>query len=116
MAKRVLVVDDSSFQRTQILKTIKDSVSHIDQAKDGAEALELARSNDYDLIVTDLVMPNMDGLSFIKQLRASKQTPIVVITADIQDPVKQECLSLGVKAFINKPFKHEELLKIITQD
>lgn len=113
MPRNILIVDDSLFQRNQIVKTVKELFEKIDQAQDGAEALSKAKQSDYDMIITDLVMPNMDGLQFLKELRKTKQTPVIVITADIQEPVKQECVSYGVKAFVNKPFKPDELINIL---
>jgi twitching motility two-component system response regulator PilH len=114
MIKKILIVDDSKFQRNQVLKTLVAASFEVDQASNGKEALTKIQAQSYDLLISDLLMPELDGIGLLKQLQALQiKTPVIVVTADIQEPVKQECLTLGAKAFLNKPFDGEALLNSI---
>lgn len=116
----ILVIDDSKFQRKRIVEVLKAEGHEILEAPDGKEGLELAEQYQPHCIVCDMVMPNVGGIEVLITLRAQKSPiPVIILTADIQDPVREHCLSLGAKAFLNKPFKKEELigaLKTITED
>ncbi len=116
MIKKILIVDDSKFQRNQLLKVLVAANYEVDQAGNGQEALEKMQSQVYDLLISDLLMPELDGIGLLKKLQAlQNKTPVVVITADIQEPVKLECMSLGAKAFFNKPFDTAALLNHIKE-
>lgn len=107
---KVLVVEDSNFQRKQIVKTLEEINIQAIQAKHGLEGLEALKSSDFDLIMTDLLMPELDGIGFLRELKKnSNTTPIIVFTSDVQIAVKDECLALGASSFINKPINKEEI-------
>jgi CheY-like chemotaxis protein len=100
----VLVIEDSSFQRKILCKFITDEGYQVCEASNGKIGLELVASRQPDLIFCDLVMPELDGFEVLKKLQEMKSTiPIVILTSDIQEPVKKQCLELGALEFINKP-------------
>lgn len=106
----VLVVDDTKFSRGRVLSALKSLDLKIEEAEDGAEALDHCLSDAPDLVITDLLMPHMNGMVFISELRARGiAVPIIVVSADIQESSRTACASLGVCAFINKPFAPETL-------
>lgn len=113
MAK-ILVVEDSSFQRKAILKTLEKMHIEYDWAENGERGHDLAVKNSYDLILTDLLMPKLDGTEMIKQLRDEKcLTPILALTANIQRPVVEELKLLGVIDIIHKPFDEDAFIETI---
>lgn len=116
----ILVIDDSKFQRKRIIEILKAEGYEILEAPDGKEGLELAEQYQPNFIVCDMVMPNVGGVEVLTTLRAKKSPiPVIILTADIQEPVREQCLNLGARAFLNKPPKKEELigaLKTVTED
>jgi two-component system chemotaxis response regulator CheY len=113
---RILVIEDSAYQRTKIAKVL-ESVGHlVIQAVDGREGLLTAVSSDPDLILLDLLMPEMDGVQVLQELYDKKTVlPIIVLTADIQETTRQHCLDLGASGFLTKPLKPDELLEVVSQ-
>jgi CheY-like chemotaxis protein len=113
MAK-VLVIDDSSFQRKWIVKTVESLGHSTVQAGDGQEGLDLLEQENPDCITVDLTMPRMDGLEFLANLGdRSLTTPVIVITADVQDDTRRQCEELGARAFVNKPFEPSTLQEVL---
>lgn len=103
MAK-ILVVDDSVFQRRSIRKILDIDGHDIQEASNGRQGLEMLATFTPDCILLDILMPDMNGLSFLRALQKQGTTiPVVVLTADIQDTTSQECLNLGAKEVIHKP-------------
>lgn len=114
MAKTVLVVDDSKFIRNQIKKALSDCDFNIVEASNGRQALTSLTENVVDFVITDLVMPGVDGLQLIKQIKEKGiAIPVIVLTADIQDAVRNECLELGAVSFLSKPFVPEQLIATV---
>jgi CheY-like chemotaxis protein len=111
MPLTILVVDDSKFSRGRILSALQ-SLGHIMiEAADGQEALNLIEAHAPDLIITDLLMPNVDGFGLLRGLRDRKiLLPVLVVSADIQSSSRQMCEELGVLAFLNKPFAPQDLV------
>ena len=102
----ILVVDDSAFQRAFLRKTLITAGFGVLEAGDGSEALEVATARQPDGILTDLIMPDMRGIALLEALRDRGSTiPIVVLTADIQEPVEARCLELGAARVLHKPVK-----------
>ena len=100
----VLIIEDSNFQRKIISKFIKEEGHEIYEAANGKIALELIEKYQPDLIFCDLVMPVLDGFEVLKNLKEKKSTiPIIVLTSDIQQPVREQCMELGALEFINNP-------------
>lgn len=113
----VLVVDDSIFIRN-ILKDMlgRLGIPSIDEASDGLEAVEKVRTHNYDLIFMDIMMPKMDGLQAIKEIRAvNPDQNIVICTSAGQDKVVNEAVSNGAKELILKPFDMVEVKEILTK-
>jgi len=107
---KVLVVDDSIFVRHFIKKLILDTYPETEVlfAASGEEGYESYKNNKPDIIITDLLMPGVDGHEFIKMVKSDNEdVKIFVLSADIQNAVKQEVLGYGVTAFLNKPLNEE---------
>ena len=112
---RVLVIDDSSIMRKMIARCLKLAgveIAELIEAGDGREALDAVRKHKLDLILSDINMPEMDGLQFLqglKQIQSAKGTPVVMITTEGTESRVVEALSAGAQAYIRKPFTSEEV-------
>lgn len=114
--QRILITDDSSFQRKIISSILEKEGFETVCARNGREGLDLATENPPDLIILDLLMPEMDGFEMMKQIHERGFTaPIIILTADIQDSTKEKCYEMGVATCINKPVKKDELLAAIRE-
>ena len=101
---RVLIVDDSLFQRRNVRRILQDEGHEILEAADGADALKIIESDDPDFVVLDLLMPNVDGISVLESLKDSVSSPsVIVLKSDVQDSTKVQCLELGASMVLNKP-------------
>ena len=111
--KTILLVDDSTFTRNSLRKTLLDKGLNILQGSNGMEAIEILKNNSIDLIVTDLNMPEMDGLGLLERLKANNhKIPVLVFTADIQDTTREHCMNLGARDVIHKQFNQKLLSNI----
>jgi two-component system KDP operon response regulator KdpE len=107
---RILVVDDES-QITRVLRTALSAQGYdIRVANDGEMALEIMKNWTPNLIVTDLAMPNMDGVQLSRRIRATSQVPIIVLSVRDQERTKIEALDAGADDYVTKPFNTNELL------
>ena len=116
MAKSILVVDDSETVRQVLQLTLVNAGFDVVEAEDGLAALVRLACNSVDMIITDLNMPNMDGLDLIKKVRedgAHRFTPIVMLTTESAKNKKQAGREAGASGWIVKPFKPEQLLKVV---
>lgn len=110
MPKTVLVVDDEE-RLTALVKTYLEQAGfQAVTARTGREALFLARQAKPDLIILDVMMPEMDGLEFMRQHRKERETPIILLTAKIEDTDKLLGLELGADDYVTKPFSPRELI------
>lgn len=116
MKKKILVVDDSSF----ILKVIDDMLSELNYdvttADNGASACALVESNLYDMIITDLHMPDMDGIEFTKRVKLIPERrfiPIVMLSSEGDEEKIAEAKQMGVSTFLRKPVKETQLKAIL---
>lgn len=108
---RVLVVDDESSIRELLAKTLALAEYDVDTAADGREALEAIRARRYDLLVTDLKMPVLDGMGLIRETRRLlPHLPVVVITAHSTEATAIESVNLGVNGYLTKPFRITKIL------
>jgi two-component system, OmpR family, KDP operon response regulator KdpE len=106
----ILVVDDET-QITRVLKTTLSAKGYsIRTASDGVQALQEMRNWPPDLIITDLRMPNMDGLQLCQKVRAQSRIPIIVLSVKGEETIKVEALDAGADDYITKPFSVNELL------
>jgi two-component system KDP operon response regulator KdpE len=108
--RRILVVDDEP-QITRVLGTSLSSQGYdIRAANDGETALEIMKDWTPDLVITDLSMPNMDGLELCRRLRTGTQIPIIVLSVRGEEKTKVQALDAGADDYVTKPFGFEELL------
>jgi two-component system chemotaxis response regulator CheY len=116
MSKLILTADDSTSVRQMVAFTLKGAGYSIVEAVDGKDALTKAKSGAINMVLTDLNMPNMNGIELIKALRAEpnyKFIPIVMLTTESQGDRKQEGKAAGATGWIVKPFKPEQLLAVV---
>jgi two-component system chemotaxis response regulator CheY len=112
---RVLIVDDSSVMRKIVGRSLRQAgleILELLEASNGSEALTLARDNALDLILSDINMPLMDGLEFVRQLRrieSAKNIPVIMITTEAGEAHVVEAVSLGASGYIRKPFTPEQI-------
>jgi CheY-like chemotaxis protein len=116
MMTRILVIDDSMYQRNKVRRTMVEAGYELLEATNGREGLEIVATHTPDCILLDLIMPEMDGIEVLQTLHNQwEHMPVVVLTADIQESTRQQCLKLGAVAFINKPLQEAEMLQAIKQ-
>ena len=108
---RVLVVEDDSGVASFLRRGLKEALYTVDMAADGEEALFLAQTGEYDLIVLDLVLPKRDGLDVLRTLRASRVTvPVLILTGKESEEDKVAGLDAGADDYLTKPFGFDEFL------
>jgi excisionase family DNA binding protein len=109
--QRVLVVDDEASIRELLSKTLALAEYDVDTAPDGATALDRMRAFSYDLLIADLKMPGMDGLSLIRQAkRIRADLPVIIITGFSSESSAIEAVNLGVAGYLTKPFRVPQVL------
>lgn len=112
----ILAVDDSTTMRQMVTFTLTSAGHKVIEAKDGEEAIKLVQTNKFDLIITDVNMPIMNGLELVKALRALpdyKFTPMLVLTTESDNQKKAEGKEAGATGWIVKPFNPEVLLSVL---
>jgi DNA-binding response OmpR family regulator len=110
MAKTILVVDDEKRLVSLVEQYLAQEGFRVATANNGKEALEVARQSHPDLIILDLMMPEMDGYGFMRAHRAEANTPIILLTARVDDEDKVIGLELGADDYVTKPFRPRELV------
>lgn len=110
MARKILVVDDTRNIQLMLSDFLSGQDYEVLTASDGWEALEMVNTSPPDLILLDIMMPNMDGYQFITQLRRSSNIPVIMITAKQQEADIIRGFNLGADDYITKPFRVRELL------
>jgi two-component system chemotaxis response regulator CheY len=118
MAKRVLTVDDSKTMRDMVSFTLESAGFEVVKAEDGVRALSLLAGTKVDLIITDINMPNMDGVTLVKTLRADsayKSMPILILTTEGGDDKKAQGRAAGATGWIVKPFAPDKLLQVVNK-
>jgi two-component system, chemotaxis family, chemotaxis protein CheY len=116
MSKSILAVDDSTSMRQMVAFTLKSAGYQIEEAADGQQALNIAKTKSFDLVLSDVNMPVMDGIELIKQLRtlpAYKFTPILMLTTEAGSEKKQQGKAAGATGWIVKPFNPDQLLNTV---
>lgn len=115
MPKTIMTVDDSASVRQMVAFTLKEAGYDVIEACDGKDALTKIGKQPVHMIITDLNMPNMDGISLIRAARAIptlKFIPIIMLTTESQETKKTEGKSAGATGWIIKPFRPEQLLAV----
>ncbi|BEE18939.1 response regulator [Aeromonas enteropelogenes] len=118
MGKTILIVDDSATIRQVVGMTLKTAGYDVLEAQDGKDALNKLDGKKINLIISDVNMPNMDGISFVKEakkLSSYKFTPVIMLTTESQDSKKQEGQAAGAKAWVVKPFQPEQMLAAVAK-
>lgn len=111
---KILIADDSMFQRKLMRDTVLKMGHECVEAVNGKEALDLVTSEKPDCLVLDLLMPVMDGIQLLEELKAiDTNIPRIVLSADIQESTASKCLELGAMKFLNKPFKKDQFIEFI---
>jgi two-component system, chemotaxis family, chemotaxis protein CheY len=115
MALNILIVDDSTAIRKILIRVLGQTqlaIGQVFEAQDGLEALEVVRTNPLNLILCDINMPNMDGLSFLAELKSSDQwrdLPVVMFTTEGGEQKVAWAIQLGSAAYIRKPFTAQQI-------
>ena len=118
MAKTILIVDDSASLRQVVAIALKGGGYDVVEAVDGKDGLAKLNGQKIHLIISDVNMPNMAGIAFVKavkQLPNYKFTPIIMLTTESQEAKKMEGQAAGAKAWVVKPFKPEQMLAAVAK-
>ena len=107
---RILVVEDDTRLATTLQRVLKSEGHEVDVAGDGLDALRRARERSFDLVILDVMLPGLDGIGVCRRLRATSQTPILVLTALGGTDERVNGLDAGADDYLVKPFAYEELL------
>lgn len=111
--KKILVADDEDILRMLIVDTLEDDFN-IEEAEDGKDALQKIRANDYDLIVLDYMMPYLNGIEVLEEVRKDQiTTKVLMLTAKAQDADREQAILKGADYFMSKPFSPMELLTLV---
>jgi two-component system chemotaxis response regulator CheY len=114
MNANILVVDDSSFARRTLSGVLKELGHSVEEAADGAEALERYFLHRHDLVVLDMVMTGMYGTEVLTKLRAiNPEARVIVVTADIQQATVDEVRAAGAAGFVNKPVNRQQMAEAV---
>lgn len=116
MAKTIMIVDDSASLRQVVAISLRGAGYEVIEGCDGADALKKLTGQKVHLIISDVNMPNMDGITMVKAVKALpayKFTPIVMLTTESQEAKKQQGQAAGAKAWMVKPFNPPQLLAVV---
>lgn len=117
LSKKILVVDDSSTMRMLVKMSLKSFKGYeVLEANDGVSAIESCSNVNFDLIITDLNMPEMNGFDFIKYIKKNpnyKDIPIIVLTTEGRDDDKNQAMELGATEYIVKPFQPNQIIQLV---
>jgi two-component system chemotaxis response regulator CheY len=116
MSKVIMIVEDSATMRQMVGFTLRRNGYEVLEAVDGKDALDKINGGQIDMVITDLNMPNMDGIEFIRNVRQKpefKFTPILMLTTDSQESKKMEGRAAGATGWIVKPFSPEHMMAVV---
>ena len=115
MSAKILVVDDSGLARRMVRQLLEELGHVVEEAADGAEALERYVINRHDVVFLDMVMHGMYGLEVLNKFRElNPQLPVIIASADIQKSTREQVKAAGAVAMVNKPLKKEELISVLS--
>ena len=117
MAKRILVVDDDEMVLIALNELLRPEGFEVHTVSSGTEALKRIDENTYDLLMLDIIMPEMDGFELCKRIREKeglRETPIVFLTAKSREEDRGRGLEVGANLFLTKPISPEKLLRLIS--
>lgn len=114
MKAKILIVDDSGLARRMVRQLLEDLGHSVEEATDGAQALERYVLNRHDIVILDMVMHGMYGLEVLQKFRQlNPALPVIIATADIQKSTRELVKAAGAAAMVNKPLNKEELTEIL---
>lgn len=114
MVEKILTVDDSDYIREVIVTTLEMMDYECLESANGVDGLKKLKANEISLIITDINMPEMDGITFITEIRKiNDDVPIIVLTTETDSGVKQDALNRGADGYLVKPFKPEQLIELV---
>lgn len=115
MTAKILTVDDSASIRLTTRVTLTNAGYDVTEAVDGMDGINKLNGNQFDLVITDLNMPNMDGLTMIRELRkipAQMGVPVIFLTTESDGELRQQAKAAGATGWLTKPFDPDNLVKI----
>lgn len=118
MAKTIMIVDDSASLRQVVSIALRGAGYEVIEGCDGKDALAKLTGQKVHLVISDVNMPNMDGITFVKNLKqmpAYKFTPVIMLTTESQEGKKQEGQAAGAKAWVVKPFQPSQMLAAVAK-
>jgi two-component system, chemotaxis family, chemotaxis protein CheY len=118
LSKKILIVDDSAVFRKVVSINLKHGGYEVVEASDGLDALKKVESEKPNLVICDVNMPNMDGLTFVTKVREDEKNrflPIIMLTTESQEEKKKKGMEAGARAWLVKPFAPEQLLSAIAK-
>lgn len=118
MAKTILIVDDSASLRQVVSIALKSSGYDVIEGVDGKDALTKLKGQKVHLIISDVNMPNMDGITFVKEVKKLpeyKFTPVIMLTTEAGEDKKAAGQAAGAKAWVVKPFKPEQMITAVSK-
>ncbi len=118
MAKNIMIIDDSASLRQVVSIALKGAGYDVVEAVDGKDALGKLTGDKIHLIICDVNMPNMDGITFVKELKKTAQykfTPVIMLTTESQEAKKLEGQAAGAKAWVVKPFQPQQMLGAVAK-
>lgn len=118
VAKKIMIVDDSMTMRKMVSFALQEGGYAVEQTADGQQALNWLSKNPVDLVITNVNMPVMDGITLVRELRklpSYRFTPILVLTTESSDDMKQKGKAAGATGWIVKPFEPEAMRQVIAR-
>ena len=116
--KTIMVVDDADFIRRLVSLILKNDGYKVVESTNGKEALNLLSDMEIDMLITDLNMPEMDGIELVRTMRANpayKSIPVLMLTSEFHETKKQKAYEVGINEWILKPFITKQLMGIVTK-
>jgi len=111
---KMLVVDDNPDLRNNLAQQFVAEDFDVETATDGFDALEKIRAGTYDIVLLDLKMPGLDGMGVLKELKTTNKNPhVIMLTALADVPTAHECVRLGARDYVSKPYDPEDLLHVV---
>jgi two-component system chemotaxis response regulator CheY len=118
MAKTIMIIDDSASLRQVVAIALKGAGYDVVEAGDGRDALNKLTGQKINLIICDVNMPNMDGITFVKEMKALanyKFTPVIMLTTEGSEEKKRAGQAAGARAWVVKPFRPEQMLDAVSK-
>jgi len=111
---KILTIDDARFQRGQMVRMLTEMGHTVTEAVNGQDGFMTMLQDVPDAVICDLLMPVLDGFALLALVQKHQiEIPVVIVSADVQESSREECMRLGARAFLNKPCKREDLEKVL---